>query len=231
MSEPSSQLYFIIGGAGQVGYFLAKALLDAGHEVTLLDKDARRVDDLEREFSEAVVVRGDACEVRTLDRVGCARADYLLAVTGDDEDNLVMCQVANARFNMNRTVARVNNMDNIQLFKDLGISVVISPTQSILDVIQTELPLKTIVKVTNATKATAQLVEITVPAHSRIDGQPLRNLRLPKGNAIVLVIRNDESFAPADDTRIAASDKLFAVVTPEGKQSLKQLVLSEEHVG
>lgn len=231
MSEPTSQLYFIIGGAGQVGYFLAKALLDAGHEVTLLDKDARRVDDLEREFSEAVVVRGDACEVRTLERVGCARADYLLAVTGDDEDNLIMCQVANARFNMNRTVARVNNIDNIQLFKDLGISVVISPTQNILDVIQTELPLKTIVKVTNAPKATAQLVEITVPVHSRSDGQPLRSLRLPKGNAIVLVIRGDESFAPADDTRITPADKLFAVVTPEGKQSLKQLILSEESGG
>ncbi|MGH7194960.1 MAG: NAD-binding protein, partial [Candidatus Saccharimonadales bacterium] len=84
--EADGRQYFIIGGGGRVGYFLAKALLEAGHEVVLLDKDAARVEVLNRELDE-VVERGDACEVSTLDRVGAERADYLLAVTGEDEDN------------------------------------------------------------------------------------------------------------------------------------------------
>ena len=227
MSESTPPFYFIIGGAGQVGYYLAKALIEGGHEVTLLDKDARRVDALEKEFSDAVIMRGDACEVRTLERAGCARADYILAVTGEDEDNLVMCQVAKARFATNRTIARVNNKDNIPLFKELGIDIVISPTQSILDAIQSELPLNTIVQVVTAAKATAQLVELLVSDHSRFVGQPLHDLQLPPGNAVVLIIRDDESFAPDDATRLTTGDKLFAVVDVAGKRALHKQILTE----
>ncbi len=227
MSEPTPQLYIIIGGAGEVGYFLAKALIDAGHEVTLLDRDRRRVGDLEKEFSDAVVERGDACEARTLEHAGCARADYVLAVTGDDEDNLVMCQVAKARFNAKRTIARVNNIHNIDLFKSLGIDVVISPTRSILDAIQAELPLKQVVHVTTAAKASAELVELSIPADSPASGKPVQAIKLPKGDSIVLMIRNNESFVPDPYLRLTPGDKLFAVVSPFGERQLREQILTK----
>src|SRR5579885_3257872 len=90
-------MYIIIGGGGQIGYYVTKGLLAQGHEVLLLDKDPRRVQTLTDELGSAVL-RGDACEARTMDEVGCSRADIVIAVTGDDEDNLVICQMAKSAF-------------------------------------------------------------------------------------------------------------------------------------
>ena len=224
----NSPLYFIIGGAGQVGYFLAKELLDAGHEVTILDKDARRVSTLRNEFSDAVVERGDACEVSVLEKAGGNRADYVLAVTGDDEDNLVMCQIAKARFNTMRTIARVNNLDHIQLFKDLGIDVVISPTESILDAIQTELPLHAMAHIAGAHSGQTQLIELVIPADTLVAGQTISSLKLPAGNAIVLLIRGEESFTPTPNIPLAAGDRLFAVVNDAGVLHLQETVMRSQ---
>ena len=131
-------MYIVIGGGGQVGYYLAKGLIEQGHEVLLLEKDRKRVEHLSEELGETSVVRGDACEARTLAEVGASRANLVIAVTGDDEDNLVICQVAKARFHVPSTIARVNNPRNEGLFRRLGIDVIISPTQSILHMIEAQ---------------------------------------------------------------------------------------------
>lgn len=227
MTQPTNRsLYFIIGGGGKVGYYLAKKLLENEHEVVLLEKDSRRVAELRSELGDAVE-QGDACEARTLERVGCERADYLLAVTGDDEDNLVMSQVAKVGFpgKERRTIARVNNVDNIDLFKKLGIDVVISPTRSILAAIATELPMGTMVEITPTTNTGLQMIELRVPNDSPVKNQPLRALTLPKGTNIVLVIRGDQTLAPDTNTMVQVDDKIFAVVTPEGKDRLCRSIL------
>lgn len=231
MSQPTpDQLYFIIGGGGRVGYFLTKALLEAEHEVALLDKDPRRVNDLRRELGD-VVERGDACEFTTLDRLGCERADYLLAVTGEDEDNLVMCQIAKAGFpekdgRKRRTVARVNNLANIPLFNQMGIDIVVSPTQNILDAIGTELPLPTLVHLSPPGNQGKHLIELRVPTDSPAQGQPLQALRLPK-DSFPLLIRGTQNFVPDINMTLQADDKLFAIVTAEGKAILQHAVLGE----
>ena len=228
---PSEQLYFIIGGGGRVGYFLTKSLLEAEHEVVLLDKDQRRVNDLRRELGD-VVERGDACEFTTLDRLGCERADYLLAVTGEDEDNLVMCQVAKAGFpekdgKKRRTIARVNNIANIPLFERLGIDIIISPTQNILDAIGSELPLPTIINISPPNNEGKHLVEVRVPADSPAKEKPLHDLQLPKGCQVTLLIRGHENFVPDMNMTLQAEDKLFVVVTSEGKALLQTAILGE----
>ncbi len=229
MSEPrdGEQLYIIIGGAGQVGYFLTKALIEDGHEVTLIEKDPRRVNELERELGESVL-RGDACEVRTLEEAGCERAHYLLAVTGDDEDNLVMCQMAQA-LHTKRTIARVNNIANIEFFKKLGIDIVISPTQAILDIIKAELPLRQVVHLTSAPRASERLVEIVVPGDASILGVRADSLGLDSHASLVLIVREETSFKPAPDTPILAGDKLFAVVDEAGEAQLEAKVLGDHH--
>src|SRR5690348_14303864 len=104
-------MYIIVAGGGQVGYYLARELVGQDHEVLVIEKDGARAEFISNDLGN-VVARGDACEASTLAEVGTARADVVCAVTGDDEDNLVICQVAKKRFNVSRTIARINNPKN-----------------------------------------------------------------------------------------------------------------------
>src|SRR5215212_5137546 len=115
-------MYVIVAGGGQVGFYLARELIAQEHEVLLIEKDAKRVELITNELGN-VVYRGDACEASTLAEVGTARAQVVCAVTGDDEDNLVICQVAKKRFSVGRSIARINNPKNEEIFSRLGIDV------------------------------------------------------------------------------------------------------------
>ena len=220
-------MYILIGGGGQVGYYLTKGLLQQGHEVLLLEKDPRRVRQLTEELG-AAVTRGDACEASTLSDVGADRADLVIAVTGDDEDNLVICQVSKARFHVSRTIARVNNPRNDDLFNELGIDVTVSPTRTILHMIEAEIPHHTIVPLMTLTQAGLGLVELTVPPDSPAAGRQLRELELPSSVNVALIVRGEQNVTPSGETVIQPEDRLFALVTTEGETALRQTILSEE---
>ena len=219
-------MYIVIGGGGQVGYYLAKGLIEQGHEVLLLEKDGKRVERLSEELGPAIM-RGDACEARTLAEVGAQRANLVIAVTGDDEDNLVICQVAKARFHVSTTIAHVNNPRNEGLFRRLGIDVIISPTQSILHMIEAQLPHHTLVPLMTLTQAGLGLVELTVPPTSPAAGKTVRSLTLPTSVNLALIVRGDANLTPTGDTVILPEDHLFALVTTEGEQTLRERLLNE----
>ena len=224
--------YFIIGGGGRVGYFLTRALLEADtdYEVVLLEREESRAKILKRELGD-VVVRGDACEVATLENVGCERADFLLAVTGEDEDNLVMCQVAKQGFiGHRRTIARVNNSANIKLFYDLGIDIVVSPTNDILKTIGEELPLWRVIDITPPGNDGLHLVEVRVPENAPILGKTISAMGLPTDNAVTLLVRDKHNSVPTPQTTLQAADKLFALVSDEGKQRLAHAILGEHPI-
>ncbi len=219
-------MYILIGGGGQVGYYLTKGLLQQGHEVLLLEKDSRRLSQLSEELGSAIT-RGDACEAQVLADVGCERADIVVAVTGDDEDNLVICQLAKARFNVRRTIARVNDPRNDDLFRKLGIDVTISPTRTILHMIEAEIPHHIIVPLMTLTRAGLSLVEVTVPPDSPAAGRPLRTLELPSSVNVALVVRDETNITPTGETVIAAEDRLFALVTADGEAILQGTILGK----
>lgn len=220
-------MYILIGGGGQVGYYLAKGLLQQGHEVLLLEKDGRRVRQLSEELGTSVA-RGDACEARTLAEVGCDRADMVAAVTGDDEDNLVICQVAKARFHVGQTIARVNNPRNDELFRQLGIDVTVSPTRTILHLIEAEIPHHTLVPLLRLTQAGLGLVELVVPEDSPEAGQALRDLELPSSVNVALIVRGGQNITPTGETPIEPNDKIFALVTEGGETALRNKLLHED---
>jgi len=219
-------MYILIGGGGQVGFYLTKELLNQNHEVLLLDKDARRVSQLREELG-AAVARGDACEVRTLEEVGCERADMVIAVTGDDEDNLVICQVAKARFGVKQTIARVNNPRNAKLFKRLGIDMTVSPTSAILSMIEAQIPHHTLIQLAQLNRAGLGLVEVVVPPDSPALDQTIRSLNLPITANIALITRGDQNITPTGDTIIRSEDRIFALTTNEGAAALRAAILSE----
>ena len=124
-------MYVIVVGGGTVGYYLSRDLVDRGHEVTLIERDAKRADWLETQLG-SIVMRGDGCEVRFLAQTGIERADAIIAVTADDEDNLIALQMAKKHFHVKKTIARVNNPTNVEIFKMLGVDEAVSATDVLL---------------------------------------------------------------------------------------------------
>ena len=219
-------MYIIVGGGGQVGYYLAQGLIEQGHEVALLDKDPRRTEQLKKELG-ASIIRGDACEAQVLEALGCARAEIVIALTRDDEDTLVICQVAKTRFHVPQTIARVNNPRNEALFRELGIDLIVSPTQSILHSIEVQIPHHTLVPLVSLTRAGLSLVELTVPSRSPAAGRTIRELELPSSANIVLIERGTEPLTPSGETELQEEDHLFALVTDDGERSLREHILTE----
>src|SRR5437588_2223195 len=214
-------MYIIIGGGGDVGYYLTKSLLSQGHEVLLLEKGATRYQALSEELGQSVV-RGDACEARTMEEVGVNRADVVIAVTGEDDDNLVICQMAKKRFKVARTIARLNNPKNTEIFQKLGIDITVSPTRSILSLIEAELPSSRFVPLMTLKSAGLEIIEVRIPAESPIAGKMLRDLNLPRIGNLALIIRDKQFITPTAETQLMPNDEIFALVNREGEDALRR---------
>ncbi len=217
-------MYIIVVGGGRVGYYLTRALLDEGHEVLVVEKEANICESINDELG-SVCLRGDGCEVATLAEVGTERADMLVAVTGHDEDNLVACQVAKHKFNVPRTIARIRNPQNETLFKKLGIDVTISSTNVILEHIQTEVPTHPLTHLLAIEDSGEEIVEIKIPPESNAVGKSIRELPLPRGNKLVLVIRGGgKNQVPTLNTILQAGDRTIAITTPESEEALRAVL-------
>jgi len=208
-------MYIIIVGGGNNGYYLSKALLNEGHEVLVIEKRADKVERIEEELG-SITYHGDGCEAATLDEAGTERANLFVALTDEDEDNLVACQVAKHKFNVPRTIARLNNPKNEMLFRKLGIDTTISPTNFILEYIEQEVPTHSVRHLLEFKGGQSELVEIKIPTHSAAVGKKLGDISLPPGTLISLIIRKDQSAViPAEDAIIGSEDKVLAVTNPE----------------
>ncbi len=214
-------MYIIIVGGGRVGYYLAKSLLDEGHEVLVIEKNAKISEAIVNELG-SVCLHGDGCETATLAEAGTNRADMLIAVTGDDEDNLVACQVAKHQFKVTRTISRVRNPRNEALFKKLGIDVTVSSTSIILEHIAHELPTHPLVHLLTIGERGLEIVEVTIPPESATVGKQVRELSLPPDSTLALIIRREHKpIVPAAGTVLEAADQIIAVARPETEDNLR----------
>ena len=214
-------MYIIIVGGGKVGYHLAKALLDEGHEILVTEKYADKSESICNELG-SVCVRGDGCEAATLEEVGAGRADMLIAVTGDDEDNMVACQVAKHKFNVPRTIARITNPKNEAIFKKLGIDVTISSTNIILENIEEEVPTHPLTHLLTIRDKGLEIVEVKIPADSTTVGKAIKELSLPSESILSLLIRKEQKpQVLTANTVLQAEDQIIAVTTPESEETLR----------
>ena len=214
-------MYIIVVGGGNIGYYLARALLDEGHEVLVLDKSAEEVEFICNQLGSACV-RGDGCEVTTLAEAGTSRADMLIAVTGDDDDNLVACQVAKHKFNVPHTIARITNPENEVLFKKLGIDVTVSSTNVILEHIEEEVPTHPLTHLLTIRDKGLEIVEVKIPPESSTAGKQVKELSLPAGSTLSLLIREQERpRVPRADTVLQAGDRVIAVTPAESEEALR----------
>lgn len=211
-------------GAGKVGYHLAKSLLAEAQEVLVIEKDQAKADRITRELG-ATALQGDGAEVATLEQAGLERADVVAAVTGHDEDNLIICQVAKGRFQVPRTVARVNNPRNEFIFGELGIDATVSATQVILSIIQQSIPEHPFVHLLTIRDGGIEFVELQLNGQSPATGRTAGQLTLPPDTAVPLLIRRGDPVVVQADTQLESEDKLIAVTTPEQESALRHAIL------
>jgi trk system potassium uptake protein len=206
-------VYVIIAGAGKVGWNLARELVANDQEVTLLESDHRRYRVVEEEL-EHVVQYGDATELWVLDRAGIQRADLVIAVTGDDEDNIIICQVAKEKYGVERIVARVNNPRNLQHFKLLGVQPAVSATDLILRLIEHEVPAYGLVQLLALDQERLEIIELEVGKGSFAAGHQVKDVVLPEGSLIISVLRGGRGFVPKSDSVIQAGDQVLLILDP-----------------
>jgi trk system potassium uptake protein TrkA len=219
-------MYVVVIGGGNVGYYLTKELLAAGHEVVMIEKDPSRARLIADELG-SIVIPNDGCEGRYQAEAGMGRADVVAAVTGDDEDNLVACQVAKMRFNVPRSIARVNNPKNEHLFRQLAIDETVSPTRTILGVIEHEIPIHDLLHLAELEGGELQIVEAQIEGDSPVVGKELRELSLPEGSYITVLVRNERAIAARPETRLLVGDRVLAVTSAEREAELRSLLISE----
>jgi trk system potassium uptake protein len=206
-------MYIIIVGGGKVGYHLAKALLAEEHEVLVIERNKSRLDFIVGELG-SICLHGDGCEASTQAEAGTGRADMLIAVTGDDEDNLVACQVAKHRFKVPRTIARSNNPKNEMLFGLMGIDVTVNATNVIMEHIQQEVPTHILTHLLSFRDKGLELVEIKVAEGSKSIGQKVGEMALPSGSQMLLLIRPDQKPQLASPDIVIQTGDLIVALTP-----------------
>lgn len=217
-------MYVIVVGAGKVGYYLAKTLLMEDHEVLLIERDVSKVEYYAERLG-AVVIRGDGAEASVLEQAGAGRADVVVAVTGEDEDNLVVCQVAKNRFKVGRTIARVNNPKNEQLFRLLGVDVTVSQTNFILNLIGQAIPERSFIHLMNLRHAGLAIVEATISERSPVVNLAVEELNLPVSCAIAAIARGPQVIVPNPQTTIEVGDEIIAVTHLSEEGQLRDLLV------
>jgi len=212
-------MYIVIVGGGKVGYYLAKRLYKNKHTIALIEKDKSVCEEVTKDL-DILVINGDGCDSRTLESAGCTRADVLAALTGVDQDNIIVCQMAKELFHISRTVARVNDSQNEQIFNELGIDVPIDSTGIIARIIEEEVSLSDFVNLLTFRKGKLALVRIDLPKESPVINKHIKEINLPTDSVLVALVRGTQVLIPNGDTLLQTQDEVIAITTIENEEEL-----------
>ncbi len=217
-------MYIIVVGGGKVGFNLVKLLMAEGHEVLLIEKDKRKIPNLVAEFGESVI-HGNGSRVPILQEGGLNRADVLVAVTGHDEDNLVICQLAKNFFKCPRTIARVNDPRNEGTFSTLGIDATVSSTRLIDSLIEEQVQAKDmVIPLLTLQGGDVEIIEVELSSDSQVINKSIREIPMPDGAIFISILRGAEVIIPKGETELKAGDRVLALVKKKVEQSLREML-------
>ena len=220
-------MFVLVAGGGKVGSNVARTLRRIGHEVTIIEQRGDRIAYLEEEFEHAAIV-GDATEIFVLERAGIARPpDLVVAVTGDDEDNMVICQMARERYGVAKVIARVNDPRNEPHFDLLGISPTVSATQTIMALIEHEVPEHELIHLLELRKENLEIVEVQIDKSSPSAGKRISGLNLPSGSQLISIMREGHAEIPDSETELQVGDQVLAILEPGKEDELRRVLLKK----
>jgi trk system potassium uptake protein TrkA len=216
-------MYIVIVGAGKVGYFLAKRLCQGKHGVSVVEKDKTTCDEIAKEL-DVMVIRGDGCDPLILEDAGTARADVVAAVTGDDEDNIIICQLAKELFRVQRTVGRVNNPYNEHIFSELGVDIPMNSTEIIAKIIEEEISFSDFVSLLSFKRGKLAIVRVDLPKDSPVIDKEVKDIQWPENSVLLSVVRQDDVIVPKGNTVLKAGDDVIALTTVGNESQLSNLL-------
>jgi trk system potassium uptake protein TrkA len=219
-------MYLLIAGGGKVGANLARTLVrDGKHEITLIEQRRDRFERLEHEFEHQVLL-GDATEIFVLERAGIARPpDVVAALTGDDEDNLIISQLAREKYGVPKVIARVNDPRNQAHFDLLGISPTVSATRGLMALIEHEVPEHDLVHLLELRRENLEIVEVQIDEGAPAAGQRVEKLELPEGSRLISIMRNGRSEIAVGSTELRPGDQVLAILQPGKEDELLKVLL------
>ncbi|NLM97135.1 MAG: TrkA family potassium uptake protein [Halanaerobiaceae bacterium] len=212
-------MFVIIVGGGKVGKYLVKDFCDKGYRVALIDQDLAKLEKIKEKYG-IEVYWGDGCEEEVLEKAGIKECNAVLAVTGVDQDNLVICQLAERKYNIARTYTRVNTPGNEKLFSWLGVNVAVSSAAILSAMVDQEGSINDLSSILNKDQDKLKLLRITVNEDSMAVNKKLNEISLPVEAVLVTILRGNESLVPRGNTRIMARDVILALTKPEFKEEL-----------
>jgi len=217
-------MFVLIVGAGKVGLNVARSLSNLGHEFVVIEQRRSRYRLLEAELEDHLQF-GDGTEMWVLERAGIGRADLVVAVTGDDEDNIVIAQLAKLEYRVPKVVARVNNPRNQQTFDLLDVDATICATTLMISMIQHELPSHQFVPLLAMHRESLELVEIEVTDDSPAAYLRIDDMRLPSGVFVAAILRDGATLPARDGEELRPGDQLLCLLAPDKEKALISLLL------
>ncbi len=219
-------MYIVIVGAGRIGYNLAQKLIQDKHAITVIEKDKKTCEEMALGL-DALIINGDGCEPRFLEDADLGRADVLAAVTADDEDNLVICQLAKEVFGVRRTVARVNNPKNERIFTELGVDVSVNSTKIIAKIIEEEVSFEDFINLMTFKRGKLALVRVDLSVESPVINKCVKDVVLPQNSVLVTIVRGENIIVPKGDTVLQKGDDVVALTTIENEQQLLDMMVGK----
>src|SRR5213595_2324884 len=217
-------MYVLIAGGGKAGANVMRTLLRNGHEATIIEQDRDRYERLESEF-EHQAMNGDATELFVLEKAGIKRPpDLVLALTGDDEDNLVICQIAREKYGVPKVIARVNDPRNQPHFDLLGISPTICATSSVMALVEHEVPEHDLIHLLELRGENLEIVEVQIDGDSPSAGRSVEALSLPEGSRLISVMRDGQAEIAVGSTVLEAGDQVLAILESGKEDELRRVL-------
>ncbi|OFW57636.1 MAG: hypothetical protein A2W01_03805 [Candidatus Solincola sediminis] len=211
------RLFVLIVGGGKIGTNLARSMIGDGYEVALVESERHKYEDLDREFGYAAIF-GDGTETRVLEKAGITRSDYVIAVTGDDEDNIIISQLARDKYAVHNVIARVNDPRNQSTFDMLGIKPTVSNVSTIHSLVEHHLPHHHLLSLLDFEEENVEMVELAIAEGSKVVGRKIKELQFPPGLLLVLIFREHEVVVPSGDIELRADDNLI-IIREKGSES------------
>jgi len=216
----------ILIGGGKTIYFLAKQFIAEGQSVTIINRDPEESQALSHEL-DATILLGDGSDPEILEQAGTGSADVLLSMTSRDHVNLVACQVANEKFDVARTIALVNNPENEEIFRKLGVSLIFSATRIITSLLEQETDFMAITNLMAVAQGKVNVSEVRLPENALVSGKSLQELKLPAGFLLATIIRNGEVLVPSGSTILQAHDQLILIGQAENYRDVLRILTGE----
>ena len=219
-------MYVLIVGGGKVGFHLARTVLSKGHEVALIEQRPPRVEALTRLLGE-IVVEGNGTRPTVLEAAGCARADVLAAVTGDDAVNLLVSMLGQRLFQAGRTIARLNDPRNERLFRVSGIEATVSSSAILAELIEREVSAARVRTLLAFPSGGVAIVEVDLAPRSTAAEHLVREVPWPAGSLLISVLRGGQVLVPRGETQLLGGDRLVLMAPPQVEEELQNLLAPE----